>query len=155
MSIAHIMKRYTNVLFIYFAYSLYYSRPRCRETVMFWSCYFFFFSVHRFLDVPGPAFAKLCHTTRYVLKYFISYTGVHTWPLKNFRGENPQFSPICRPKIDTLSPAIPNAGKIGKSKTIVNIWLGEDVHTKHGGGTPPTSEIGCSLVYIWGGTGEL
>ena len=27
-----------------------------------------FFSVHRFVDVPGPIFAKLCHTTRYVLK---------------------------------------------------------------------------------------
>jgi len=26
------------------------------------------FSVHRFFDVPGPIFAKLCHTTRYVLK---------------------------------------------------------------------------------------
>ena len=27
-----------------------------------------FFSVHRIFDVPGPIFAKLCHTTRYVLK---------------------------------------------------------------------------------------
>ena len=29
---------------------------------------FYFVSVHRFFDVPGPIFAKLCHTTRYVLK---------------------------------------------------------------------------------------
>jgi len=28
----------------------------------------YFFSVHRFFDVPGPIFAKLCHTTRYLLK---------------------------------------------------------------------------------------
>ena len=27
-----------------------------------------FFSVHQIFDVPGPIFAKLCHTTRYVLK---------------------------------------------------------------------------------------
>ena len=26
-----------------------------------------------YFDVPGTIFAKLCHTTRYVLKYFISY----------------------------------------------------------------------------------
>ena len=32
---------------------------------MFWSCYFlYFFSVHQIFDVPGPIFAKLCHTTR-------------------------------------------------------------------------------------------
>ena len=29
---------------------------------------FYFFSVHQFFDVPGPIFAKLCHTMRYVLK---------------------------------------------------------------------------------------
>ena len=29
---------------------------------------FLFFSVHQIFDVPGPIFAKLCHTTRYVLK---------------------------------------------------------------------------------------
>ena len=40
------------------------------------------FSVHQIFDVTGPIFAKLCHTTRCVLKYFISYVGVHTCPLK-------------------------------------------------------------------------
>ena len=28
----------------------------------------FFFSVHQIFDIPGPIFAKLYHTTRYVLK---------------------------------------------------------------------------------------
>ena len=42
-------------------------------------------------------------------------------PPKNVRGEKPQFLPICGPKIDTLSPAIPYVGKIRKSKTIVSI----------------------------------
>ena len=28
----------------------------------------FIFSVHQIFDVPGPIFAKICHTTRYVLK---------------------------------------------------------------------------------------
>jgi len=30
--------------------------------------FLFFFSVYRIFDVPGPIFAKLCHTTRYVMK---------------------------------------------------------------------------------------
>ena len=31
--------------------------------------YFFnFFSVHQIFVVPGPIFAKICHTTRYVVK---------------------------------------------------------------------------------------
>jgi len=38
------------------------------KTVMLWSCYLFISSVHRFFDVPGPIFAKLCHKTRYVLQ---------------------------------------------------------------------------------------
>ena len=36
------------------------------KTVMFWSCYLYF-SVQIF-DVPGPIFAKLCYTTRHILK---------------------------------------------------------------------------------------
>jgi len=43
---------------------------------------FYLFSHHRYFDAPGPMFAKLCHTTRFVLQYFISYTGVHMCPLK-------------------------------------------------------------------------
>jgi len=79
------------------------------KTVLFWSCYFLvFFSNHRFFDVPGPIFAKLCHTTRCILKYFITYMGVHSSYVspKNLRGENPHFLAIFGPKIDTLSPAI-------------------------------------------------
>jgi len=30
--------------------------------------FIFIFSVHQFFDVSGPIFAKLCHTTPYVLK---------------------------------------------------------------------------------------
>jgi len=69
---------------------------------------FFFFSVHRFVDVPGPIFAKLCHSTRYVLKQSISYRMfIRASPLTNLRGENPQFLPIFGPQIDTSCPAIP------------------------------------------------
>jgi len=39
------------------------NREDCYVLVML-----FIFSVHRFFDVPGPIFAKLSHTTRYVLK---------------------------------------------------------------------------------------
>jgi len=42
-------------------------------------------------------------------------------PPKTLRGEKPQFWATFGPKIDTLNPAIPNAGKIGKSKTIMSI----------------------------------
>ena len=35
--------------------------------------------------------------------------------------------------------------KSGNLKNSVNLCLDEDVDTKHGGGPPPTSEIGCPL----------
>jgi len=59
---------------------------------------FYLFSHHRFLDVPGPIFAKLFHTTRCVLKYFISYMGVHIGAPKNLRGEKPHFCRFPQPK---------------------------------------------------------
>jgi len=40
----------------------------CYILVMLFIFYLVFFSVHQIFDVPGPIFAKLCHTTRYVLK---------------------------------------------------------------------------------------
>ena len=72
---------------------------------------FYFFSVHQIFDIPGPIFAKLCHTMRHVLKYFISYRGVRTCPLTNLKGEKPHFLAIFGPKIATLSPAIPYCGE--------------------------------------------
>jgi len=73
---------------------------------------------------------------------------------KKFRGENPLFADF-RTKNQNLNP---NAGKIGKSKTIGSIcgyvWS-VDVHTKHGGGSHnPTLEIGCSLC-VWGGASKF
>jgi len=61
-----------------------YSRPRIASAIAE-DCYilvvlFIIFSVHRIFDVPGPIFAQLCHTTRYVLKWFISYRGVRMCP---------------------------------------------------------------------------
>ena len=53
--------------------SLYYSRLHVglaiAKTVMFHSCYLFFFRKQIF----PPIFAKLCHATRYVLKLIMSY----------------------------------------------------------------------------------
>jgi len=40
----------------------------CYILVVLFFYFFKFFSVHQIFDVPGPIFAKLCHTTRYVLK---------------------------------------------------------------------------------------
>ena len=70
--------------------------PVCFSRAIFFN-FFNFFSVHWFFDVPEPILAKLCRTTRYVLKYSTSYRGVHTWSLTNLRGEKLQFSPICGP----------------------------------------------------------
>jgi len=39
-----------------------------RVIFLFFYFFFIFFSVHQIFDVPGPIFAKLCHTMRYVLK---------------------------------------------------------------------------------------
>jgi len=95
-----------------------------------------FFSHHGFFDVLGPIFAKLCHMTRCVLKYFISYMGVHMCP--------------------TLwAPPFPNAGKIRKSKTIMSICGYVKTSIPNMVGVPsPTPEIGCPLG-VWGGTGKL
>jgi len=38
------------------------------EDLYFGLVVYLFFSVHQIFDVPGPIFAKLCHTTRYALK---------------------------------------------------------------------------------------
>jgi len=43
-------------------------------------------------------FAKLSHTTRCVLKYSISYMGVHTCPIKHLRGEKSHFRRFPDPK---------------------------------------------------------
>jgi len=40
----------------------------CYVLVVLFIFLFSFFSVHRIFDVPWPISAKLCHTTRYVLK---------------------------------------------------------------------------------------
>jgi len=73
-------------------------------------------------------------------------------PLTNFRGAKPQFLPIFRPKIDTLSPAIlycrENQEIWNRS---VSMWA-RPYQTWWG--PPPTSEIDCPLG-VWGGTSKL
>ena len=64
-------------------------------------------------------------------------------PPKNLRGEKSQFLAIFGPKIDTLSPAIPNARKIGKSKTIGLICGYVRMSIPNMVGPPPTCEVGC------------
>ena len=76
-------------------------------------------------------------------------------PLTNFRGEKPPFLPILGPKIATFSPPFPNAGKIGKSKTIAsNRGYVSTSIPNMAGVPPPTSEIGCPLD-VGGGAGKL
>jgi len=70
-------------------------------------------------NVPEPIFAKFCHTTLRVLKYFISYMGVHKCPLKNLRGKKSKKPNFCRfadPKSTLWAPPFPNAGKSGNLK---------------------------------------
>ena len=76
----------------------------------------YFFSIHRFFDIPGPIFAKLCYTTRCVLKYFVSYMGDPMCPLKNLRGEKTLILAIFGSKIDTLSPPFLIRGILGNLK---------------------------------------
>jgi len=76
------------------------------------------FSHHRFFDILGQIFAKPCHTTRCVLKYFISYMGVYTCPLKIWGAKTPNFCRFADPKYTLWAPPFPNAGKIRKSKTV-------------------------------------
>jgi len=100
-----------------------YSRPRVAlaitEDCYFCSCYLFF-SVHRFVDVVGPIFVKLCHTTRHVLKLIMSYMGVYRCPLK-LKGENPNFRRFADPKSTLPATSFHSVREIGKSKTIMSI----------------------------------
>jgi len=77
--------------------------------------------------------------------------GVFIRTPNKFEGQKNHFLDF-KTKIDTLSTTIPLDGKnrvIENNR--VHLWLGEDVHTRHGGGPPPTSEIGCPLgVWGWG-----
>jgi len=45
--------------------------------LLYFGRFLFLFPTTDFFDIPGPIFAKLCHTTWCVVKYFISYMGVH------------------------------------------------------------------------------
>jgi len=38
------------------------------ERLLYFGRVIYYFSVHQIFDIPGPIFAKICHTTRYVLK---------------------------------------------------------------------------------------
>jgi len=83
-----------------------YSRPRQRETVMFWSCHFLkFFSVHWFFRRPwwadfretlphDPVFSEIVH-----LLYGCSYV-----PLNQFEGQKPQIFADFRTQNRHLEP---------------------------------------------------
>jgi len=105
----------------------------------------FLFSHHRFFDIPGPIFAKLCHTTRCVLKYFIIY-GCSYVPPKNLRGKKTPIFGDFRTQNRHIKPAIPNARNIGKSKTIGSVcgYVRTSIPNVVGV-PPPTSGIGCPL----------
>ena len=88
-----------------------------------------FLSNHRFFDVPGPIFAKLCRTTRYVLKLIMSCRGVHTCPLIIERRKKTNFRRFADPKSTLSATPFRNAREIGKSKQQC-----QSVATKRGGG---------------------
>jgi len=123
-----------------------------KTVTLFWPCFIFFPT--RFFDVPGPILAKLCHTTRCVLKYFISYMGVHTFPLKNPRGKKTIFCRFADPKSTRWALPFPNAGKMRKSKTIRSICGYVRTSIPNIVGFPPPPEIGCHLG-VWGGADKL
>jgi len=111
-----------------------------------------FISNHIFFEIPDPIFAKLCHTTQYVLKLITSYMGVYMCPLKIWRAKTLNFRRFANPKSTLWTPTFPNAGKIEKSKTIVSIcgccWARTSIHTEQVWAPPPNSEICCSLTYL-------
>jgi len=83
------------VIFVHYTLPCY-RRPRIASAIAedcFILAVFYLFSHRRFFDIPGPIFAKLCHTTRCVLRYFIAYIGVHILapPLKIWGTKTPNF----------------------------------------------------------------
>jgi len=106
------------------------------KTVLFWSCYFIFFPPQIFRH-PWADFRETLPHDGCVLKYFISYVGVHTCHLK-MDGRKPQFWRFSYPKSTLWAPPFPSAKKIWKSKTIGSIcgyvrtpcqtWWGPPAH---------------------------
>lgn len=108
-------------------------------------CYLF--SIYRFFDVPEPIFQKF-FTQRGM--FWIAYVlwGVHTCPLK-IEGQKNNFCPFVDSKSTIWAPPFNNERKIGKSNlnNTVNLWLGYNIHTKHGGW--PVTHIWDQL-FPWG-----
>jgi len=72
-------------------------------------------------------------------------------PLTNLRGEKPHFLAIFGAKITTLSPAIPTAEKIGKSRRKASICGYVSTSTPNLVGVPhPSLRSAVPLVWGWG-----
>jgi len=80
--------------------------------------FFLSFSRNRFFWCPSSDFHETLSHKAVCSEIDYIRWGVLMRLLRNLRGENPQFSPICGPEFDTLSSIIHNAREIGKSKTI-------------------------------------
>ena len=104
---------------------VYYRRPRIAAAIAE-DCMLYFGRVLSFFptQIFRRPWADFCETLPHdavCSEIFYLLYGCSYVPPKNLRGENPQFSPICGPKIDNLSLAISQCGKIRKSKTIGSI----------------------------------
>ena len=128
---------------------------------MFWLCYLFTYFYFLVFFRP-PIFRRpwadfretlphdaVCSEILHPL-YRCSYV-----PPKNLRGEKPKFWPICGPKSTLWAPPFPNAGKIGKCKTIESVYGYARTSIPNVEGIlSPTSAIVCPLG-VWGGAGKL
>jgi len=117
------------------------------KTVIFYSHYLIFlFFRPQIFDVSEAVFFE---TLPYdmVCSEIMSY-GVFVL----CRDENANFCQLADPKSTLWDPPCHNNEReIWKSKTIVNLWLGLDVHTKYGGFSPPMAEI----VPLGHGVGQI
>jgi len=105
----------------------FYSRPRIASAIAE-DCYilvvlFCFFPPQIFRHPWADFCETLPHHAMCSEIFYLLY-GVHMCPLKNLRGEKPQFWRLSGPKSTLWAPrpAIPYCGKIGKSETIVSIY---------------------------------
>jgi len=97
------------------------SLQQSRKTVIFWPCFIFFYFPPHIFRRPWADFCKILHTMQCVLKYLISYMGVHVCPLKHLRGKKPNICRFADPKSTIWAPSFPTVGKIRKPKTIGSI----------------------------------
>jgi len=124
------------------------------KTVIFWSYYLFFYFRPPIFRCPWADFRETLPHNAVCPEIVHLLYGCLCVPPKNWQVKTPNFADFQTQNRHLEPHHSLMQGKSANLNNSVNLWLYEHVHTKHGGGPPPTSEIGCPLG-VWGESGKF